>query len=135
MGKCGGLIAAPSTSAASALTTVGPGLLGHVDADVGVVAVSRREERQPLHVVPVQVRQQHGTREQRPSRRSVMRRMPVPASSARIHGPASCAQRDTRRVPADPNELRSGRRGRATNPAEKKPHTVPVASSSASSRR
>ena len=76
-------------------------------------------------MVPVQMRQQHASRRTRvPSRRSVMRRMPVPASSASTHGPVVVRERDTRRVPADANELRdpapASNRGRRRREASRR---------------
>ena len=106
--------------------SVGPGLVRHVDDDVRIVAISGREEREALHVVPMQVREQQRSLE----RPAVEQVGDSPDSRARVEHQRErltvVGQRDARRVPAGANELGTGCGRRAANTAEQQPHEGPV---------
>ncbi len=55
-------------------------LVGEQQGDPGVVPVPAPEERQPVHMVPVQVGEQDGAVNGRPASSPVTWRSPVPAS-------------------------------------------------------
>ena len=107
-----------STSAAAS-----PGCSRHQQRGPGVVGVAPVEERQPLDVVPVQVREQDRAAKARPFSSGVTAAGRCPRPGASVGAVVVVGrERDARGVAAVPDELRSRRRGRAADAAQLYPH-------------
>src|SRR5580692_10717025 len=100
-------------------------LLGQQQADPRSLAVAAGEERQPVHVIPVQVSEQDRAIE----RLAAEQRRDLPQAGAGVEdqrrpGRAVVRDRHARGVPAVTEEVGAGRRGRTANPTEIQAHSV-----------
>ena len=99
----------------------------HVQIDPGVVAVDGPAERQPLHMVPVQVAEEDRAAEGRRAEQCAERTDAGPGvHEQRGRGRAGGHHCDARGVAAVPDEVRSRGRRRASNAQQHKIHVPKV---------